>query len=415
MKIEEIRKDDVIQDWLDTLNPRPNTVKNYLNSMMWYTEWAGKTPLELIEEAEADIKAGKLMRERAIKKLLPGFRRHMQDKGRAPITVKNYLTGIKSFYASYDIELPKMSRNGAKARPLEKNLDIPTIEDIRTILRVSDPLERAVVLVGVASGLTTSELIRLTVGQFLKGYDPITGITILRVRREKAQTDFYTFLTPEASQAVFEYLRYRERQPKKNSIDKRLPREKQRVTSDTDTLFITRRVDDRYLETRDENLRRFDSHSLTKLYRIISAKADKCTPSGDWNLIRAHNFRKYFNSAMLNAGADSFFVEYCMGHTLDDTRSAYFRATPEKLKEIYQKFVPYLTIQKELNISESPEYIQIKRENEILHAETAKHIVERSEISELKAQLEEMQKLQTTLNLIMENPEIQKKLAEKMK
>ena len=77
---------------------------------------------------------------------------------------------------------------------------------------------------------------------------------------------------------------------------------------------------------------------------------------------------------------------------MDNVRAAYFRANPEKLKEIYAKYVPYLTIQKELNISESPEYIRIKQENQILQAETARHVVERSELQEFRAEMEKMKK-----------------------
>jgi hypothetical protein len=36
-----------------------------------------------------------------------------------------------------------------------------------------------------------------------------------------------------------------------------------------------------------------------------------------------------------------------MGHTLDETRAVYFRASPEKLKELYLNYAPFLTIQKE--------------------------------------------------------------------
>ena len=79
-----------------------------------------------------------------------------------------------------------------------------------------------------------------------------------------------------------------------------------------------------------------------------------------------------------------------MGHTLDDTRAAYFRASPEKMKEIYTKYIPYLTIQKELNVSESPEYIKMKSENEVLARETATATVERAELKRLTAYTEDM-------------------------
>jgi len=52
--------------------------------------------------------------------------------------------------------------------------------------------------------------------------------------------------------------------------------------------------------------------------------------------------------------------------------------------------VNYITIQKEADISESPEYLRIKQENQILQTETVKHIVERSELQELRAEIEKM-------------------------
>jgi hypothetical protein len=66
-----------------------------------------------------------------------------------------------------------------------------------------------------------------------------------------------------------------------------------------------------------------------------------------------------------------------MGRTLDATQDAYFRASPEKLKAQYKKFVPYLTLQKELDIAESPEYQKLKADYQIVVTETARHIVER--------------------------------------
>lgn len=402
MELEEIRNDDMIKDWLEQINAKPTTRHIYTIAMMHFCEYANKSPVNMIDEAEQEIREGKLMRSRSIKKLLPGFRKHLQDSGKAPKSVKNYLSAVRSYYSSYDIEVPTMGRNESKTKPLEKNLDIPNKDDVIEVLKAVGPLERAVVLVGVSSGMTTNEIIRLTVGQFKKGYDPETGITTLRVRREKAQVDFYTFLTPEASQAVQEYLNYRNRPAKKNTKEKLLSLEKQRVTNDIDRLFIEHKIDDDYLQTRDDDLRAFTSASFTKMYRRISANAGKCTPVGDWNIIRAHNFRKYFNSALLNAGADSFFVEYLMGHTLDDTRSAYFRATPEKLREIYMQFVPFLTIQKELDISESIEYQQIKKENQVLQAETARHIVERAELASFKEQMEENEKRMKLLTEMVE-------------
>ena len=77
------------------------------------------------------------------------------------------------------------------------------------VLKVCDPLERALVLVGVSSGLSSNEIINLKIKDFKYGFDEKTNITTLKLRREKTKVDLITFLSPEASQAVQDYLNYR--------------------------------------------------------------------------------------------------------------------------------------------------------------------------------------------------------------
>lgn len=402
MKVNELREDPTIIEWLTIINTRPNTERNYLLGFQWFTEWTGKKPEALLLEAEQEIKDGLLMRQRSIKKYLVGFRKYLQDRGNAPQTIKGYMTGVKSFYTAFDIEIPKSHNAGNKAQTLKKHKDIPTKEDLQEVIKICDPLEKAILLVGISSGLSAHEIVNLKVRDFKKGYDPETGITTLDLRRGKVDFDFITFLSPECSKAVQDYLTYRGRKSKINETRRLNQLEKQRVFSDDDHLFIKRYIDPKYLENHDDNLRKLDQDSFMKVYRNISEKAQKNTPAGDWNLIRSHNMRKYFNSALLNAGADSFHVEFFMGHTLDDTRAAYFRADVEKLKEIYKKNIPYLTIQKEADISESPEYLRIKQENQILQAETARHVVERSELQELKAEIERIKEFQEITGMALE-------------
>jgi len=89
--------------------------------------------------------------------------------------------------------------------------------------------------------------------------------------------------------------------------------------------------------------------------------------------------------------------EFFMGHKIPDkTKASYFVADHAELKELYKNFIPFLTIEKALDISESPEYQQIKHENVILQAETARHIIERSELQEVKSELE---RIKSSLNV----------------
>src|SRR5665647_201380 len=345
MKVTELMKDTIIVEWLQTANTKPNTEKAYLQGMQDFTDYTGKDPKTLLEEAEDDIKAGKLMRKRQIKRDLIGFRKYLQDLGKAPLTVKGRIVGVKSFFQTFDIEIPKLPRTG-KATTLEKNNEIPDKEDLQDVLKVADPLEKAILLVGASSGLAANEICNLKVKDFKKGYDTVTEITTLKLRREKVQFDFITFLSPEASKAVWDYLEYRSRTVDTNQTRRVCRLEKQKVCTDNDFLFICRQIPAEFLKTHNDNLRKLDTRALTKVYRRLAEKARKNTQLNDWGFIRSHNLRKYFDTALHNAGADDFFVQYCMGHTLDETRAAYFRASPEKLREIYLKFVPYLTILK---------------------------------------------------------------------
>jgi integrase len=394
MKVKELKSEPIVIEWLCTINAKPNTQKSYLAALQAFTEYTNKKPEELLLEAEEEISKGKLVRHRTIKKYYIGFRKQLQDRELAPLTVRIHISGVKNFYKTFDIEIPNLPRSGNKAIPLEKHKDIPTKEDLQEVLKVCDPLEGAVLLVGVSSGLSANEIINLKVKHFKDGFDSKTAITTLKLRREKVGFDFITFLTPEASNSVLKYLDYRNREPKFKTKQKSDFLEKQRTYSDNDYLFITRSIPQSYLINRKENHRKLTSNSIIKLYRKLSEDTGKNTSFGNWNLIRSHNVRKFFNSALLNAGCDSFFVEFFMGHTLDDTKTAYFRASPDKLKEIYIKFVPYLTIQKELDPAQHPDFIRLKKESDIYARAAATATVERSELIELKNEIKELAKFQ---------------------
>ena len=215
--------------------------------MQNFTDWIGKSPDELLTEAEEEVKAGKLMRQRKIKAYLIGFRKYLQDQELSSLTVRSRLTGVKSFYKLFDIEIPSLPRSGNKARPLEENKDIPIKEDLQEVLKVCDPLEKTLILVGASSGLSANEIKNLKIKDFKEGYDPKTEITTLDLRRGKVGFDFITFLSPEASRAVWDYLSFRERKPKIPTPKRVQQLSKQKVNDDV-YLFIARNVPSSFFE-----------------------------------------------------------------------------------------------------------------------------------------------------------------------
>jgi Site-specific recombinase XerD len=367
-------------NWLDSYT-REATKNIYTMGLKNYCEWLDKSPDELISEAEDEQDKMK-MRSRHIGIYLNKYRDELTNKKLAPYTIKTYLTAVKSFYTFNYIDLPKIKIERAKCLP--ENRDIPMKEDIRKALSVCSPLEKAIILVGISSGLGAQEICNLKISDFKKGYDPETGITQLKLLRIKENVQFVTYLTPEATKAVIEYLNYRERTAKQQSEKRKDQLLKQKITDDDNYLFCLKNVPAEYLDSHDDEKRKISKHSVIQIYQRISEKSQTNTKHGKYGLLRSHNIRKMFNSTLLNEGCDFFHAEQFLGHTLPSTQENYFRASPDKLKEVYKKYVPYLTVQKELDLSESPEYTAIKEENDILRAETAKHIVERQEIIALK-------------------------------
>jgi integrase len=409
MLYEDLKNDHVIDDWLNSTTQKPNTRRLYLFSMQWYTEFLQMTPEDILLEAEEDIRNGVLPRQSKLKRHLLDYKAYLYKRELAPLTIKTRMTGVYSFYKKNDITLPSLPNNESKSRPLKQHKDIPTKEDLQTVLKHCDELERALILIGVSGGLSSQEICNLTIDDFKKGYDPVTEVTTLKLRREKVDYDFVTFLTPEASRAVLTYLEFREKKPTRNTQRKQDKYLKQKIYDKSNFLLIGRRIPQKYLKKMDESMRKLDDGAVVSIYQEISEASQKTTPSGVWSVIRSHNMRKYFSSVLLNNGADSQMVNFWMGHTLDQTQSAYFIASVDGgLRDTYMKFIPYLTIEKKADVSESPEYLRIKQENQILQVETARHVVERSELQDLRVEMEAIKKSEEERRMIeRENSEMQ--------
>jgi integrase len=170
---------------------------------------------------------------------ISNFRLWLESKHLAPMTVEIRIRSVKSFYKCNGIIFVSMERSSGKPIPLESNYGIPTKEEIREILKKCEPLERAIVLVGASSGLASNEIINLRIKDFKTNYCEEDSIATLKLVRAKTNYKFVTFLTKEATEAVWDYLKYRGRCEKSKSQKKRdIQLYKQKVFDDEGYLFI---------------------------------------------------------------------------------------------------------------------------------------------------------------------------------
>jgi site-specific recombinase XerD len=403
MKYDKLKQDTKIKLWLARIGAKPNTVKSYILGMQEYTNFTKMTPDELLLEAEADIRAGKLMRERNMTLLITEYREFLEKKGIAPMTIKGKMTAVCSFYKTNQIDLPVLPRSVFKARAQKKRRTIPTKEDIQEILKHADILECAIILVGVSSGLAVNEIANLKMGEYREGYDDKTKITTLHLVREKVDYEFITCLSQEATKAVDDYLEYRRRQTTTHRENRENQLEKQRIVSDDGYLFIKRHIPDAYLTYKydktkshkenariKEDMRKIDTESIITMYRRLCEEAQKSTPAGEWNVIRSHTMRKYFNSTMLNAGASIFLVDYMVGHQLDGSHEPYFSGQPNRVREMYSKYVHYLIINKDPDEALIQKYEGEVKKNKELEEDAVKLAVERTELQEMRKDLDKM-------------------------
>jgi len=390
METDNYKNAMYVKKWFLKLEPEKNTEKSHIQGLKAYCDFTGKTPDQLILEAKAD-KTIPDIEDRRIGDELLLFRESLVKAGLSPATVRIRMNSVKSFFRHNNIEIPYLGRQ-KRVNCMPNHKAIPTKDDVRNALLHADKLERAIVLTGLSSGLAEQEISNLRVSDFLKGYDKETEITTLELRRQKTDWDFITFLSPETSKAILDYLAERNRTETSIQEKKIKIQEKQKVYSNDGWLFIRRKVSPKFLEDKDESHRKLSIDAIEKIYQELADRAGIGIHEGGghFGLLRSHNVRKLFNSLLLNAGCPQWNVEFWMGHKMDGTKAAYFRANPVEMRNTYAKYIPYLTVAKEADVIGTTEYKELMAEKDVWKSTALASQVERYEFEELKNQIKHL-------------------------
>lgn len=327
MDTEQLKSDQYIKDWFRTRDLRNGTRERYLEGMSHYTGLTKKTPIGLIEEAEAEIRQGVLPRARKIKAYLLDFKDYLAERY-APTSRETYLSAIRSFYRAFDIDPPLNLTKANGVMPLERNMNHRfDKEQIRTMIEYANIRDKAIILAMKSSGMARQEIINLTYRQFHEGYDSRSKIATIRMRRQKTNTDFITFIDPEGTLAVINYLtKYRRYW---GGFDAQF---------DSEPLFMSLKGNGR-----------IDIKSFGLIFWLMAKKMQIHTPAKTketrkFNAIHSHNLRKFFNTQLKNSGMNSDIVEFMLGHKGDRTKAAYYLHDAEKLKEQYIQHMHALSI-----------------------------------------------------------------------
>ena len=335
-----IETDEKLVEWLDTIEAKEATRKVYIVHIRKFCGCVGKTPTELINDSILEVKEGKLPAERKAKGYVAKFKKCLLDEGYAPKSQQGALAAIKSFFKSYDMPLSQSIARNKKVQVLEENSGFMTKEDIIKLLTNTKNLrEKAIILCMATSGMAVREIIDLKMKDIKIDTE---GIGTIKVRREKSQTDYTTFISPEAALALKNYWEERNRDLKT------------KINSEDDFVFVS--------YCRKSESGQLNTITICHIFQIMNDQIGFETKS------RSHALRKYFASTLEDNGFPKAKIDFMIGHTVSDIDKAYFNRDHDKLKTLYKAHLPHLMFEKTIEIIslDTEKLNALKDENEIL-------------------------------------------------
>jgi len=318
-----MRKVQYLEDWLSAKCESNKTRESYLfcwRNFMSFCRQRGLDAENIVEDYRTVKYQSFQDRERfldAWQDTIRAFYTWLRKKGFAPLTVKNHLAVLRSFFGYWDVplkvELPRHYYVVYHNRDLTK-------DEVRQILNFASPRDRVIWLVMAESGMRANTLVNLKYWQIKEDFEAERIPMKILLPSESLKDhvgDRWTFIGEDG---------YREL---RNYLERRLP------LKDDDYVFASEK------EGRVKG-KQFSSASLSvKFNRLVQKLGlDKSIGKGKPKKIRLHGLRKFFRN---NMKADSSYVRFWMGHSLG-TDAHYISRDLEEHRKRYAEGYKYLRI-----------------------------------------------------------------------
>lgn len=341
------KSNELLKNLATGRNWNKSTQISYKTALTHYSRLNNLSLIKLLNEAE--FEEGKITwKKSSLRKRLINFRSYLYEKYNIS-TAKLYLTRVMTFYRSFDVtvlNLPYISEKGVKKTEPISFKDLPDKEIIKKAINISSHDLKAIILFIASSGCARAETLNLTIKDLIISCSDYHSIdlrnpneeevikrfieTILiqkniipsfKIRRQKTDKFYYTFCSPEATEAILTYLLVRQ-----------------------DTLKL------------DKKLFKINSSYFFKKFAEIN-KILNLGKVGGKNRFRSHMLRKYHASRLVKSSIDKKTGNKISGMSLSNvdalqgrgkttTRNSYFFDDFENLKEEYIQNLNKLTINK---------------------------------------------------------------------
>lgn len=306
------------------------TQYGYNHSFSLYMMYTGMHLSELLFEADLEEEKGVRWKKSKLKEKLIGFRGWLQERYKYS-TIKVLFNRIKTFYNHFEITIGFIPQLNQKATIKSETInydDIPTKEMLSECVKLANPLMKAIILFMTSSGCARNETLNLTVSDFIEATNEYHSdgsvneiltelivqdnvIPTFKIFRKKTNKSYFTFCSPEATKAICSYLL---------SSGRRFDKGKNHHL-----LFKT-------------NL-----DYLNNCFNELNTKVGGGKVA-DMNRIRSHMLRKFHASRLYNDGMSIDKIDALQGRAKDNTHTAYFKESAEKLKGLYAEHLEAITV-----------------------------------------------------------------------
>lgn len=337
---------ELLDDFQKRRNLKSSSMRQYKTVLKRYSEYNNMSLIDLLNEAEIEEDDRIPQRRRTLTTRLLGFRNHITEHYKKN-SVRSMMTKTITLYSTYGLEIPKLPRQSEKNMnecPPISFKDLPDKDIIKASLKVTNPLMTSIILFMSSSGSARTEMLNLTIQDFidstrlyhntnniyevldiLKERDDI--VPTFKIRRQKTDKWYYTFCSPEAVNAIVNYLL---------SIKKPLHNE--------DKLF--------------------QYHEVTVCYKFQEINDELgLGKKGTFNRFRSHMLRKFHASNLKNHGMSKEDINEMQGKGQNLVDEAYFFDDPNILREKYIEHMDAVTINLDVNNIDikSQEYLELEQ------------------------------------------------------
>ena len=264
---------------------------------------------------------------------------HLRKLKLSSNTIRTRVASIYHFYAMNDVILNKVKINKYHGEFRKVVKDRPyTREEIHKLLDIADLRMKICILLMCSAGLRLGAIPDIKI-KHLERIDNLYKITVY----ENSNQEYYCFCTPECSNFIDEYIKYRERNGENITLESYLIRD---------------HFDDYASLSVKVKARPITKHTIREIIAKLLVKSGT-------RLVRevhlTHGFRKFFTNQLFEADLKTEYRWSLEGHKLQGNDPYYVRISEKLLLDQYLRGVNNLTINEEFRLKMKVETLTIER------------------------------------------------------